>query len=78
MVERAQKVKNFNSEPFWFIQCKYKYMENGKPKYIDFKWNRERLFDEHSTLVLYQRCLVDDNNLPTEAKGYVTKVAFRE
>ncbi|KPM37779.1 DNA topoisomerase 3 [Neonectria ditissima] len=53
VVDRYFRVKNFVPEPFWSI----KMMHNREGKKVNFNWQRNRLFDRMSTVILYERCL---------------------
>ena len=53
VVDRYFRVKNFVPEPFWSI----KVMHARDGKRVTFNWERSRLFDRMTTLILYERCL---------------------
>ncbi|GAM88847.1 hypothetical protein ANO11243_068810 [Dothideomycetidae sp. 11243] len=53
VVDRYFQVKNFVSEPFWYIQ-----VSHLKDKInVSFTWARNRLFDRLTSVVLFERCL---------------------
>lgn len=53
IVERYQKVRDFKSQKFWFLDLKF---EKGKYN-VTFNWKRKRIFDKVICFVIYQRCL---------------------
>ncbi|KAK9435971.1 DNA topoisomerase III [Metarhizium brunneum] len=54
VVDRYFRVKNFIPEPFWSISL----MHNRDGKKVNFSWERNRLFDRMTTIILYERCLL--------------------
>ncbi|KHN99603.1 DNA topoisomerase III [Metarhizium album ARSEF 1941] len=54
VVDRYFRVKNFVPEPFWSISL----MHNRDGKKVNFSWERSRLFDRMTTIILYERCLM--------------------
>ncbi|RPB11715.1 DNA topoisomerase [Morchella conica CCBAS932] len=55
VVDRYHKIKNFVAEPFWYI----KVMQKRDDIHVTFNWNRSRLFDRMSTVILFERCLLE-------------------
>jgi DNA topoisomerase-3 len=53
VVEQYHKVQNFVSEPFWYIHVM---LERDDFK-VEFKWKRNRLFDQQAAVVVYEVCL---------------------
>ncbi|KAI5814691.1 DNA topoisomerase [Pyronema omphalodes] len=53
VVDRYKKVKNFVPEPFWYIKVMHKKDDVS----VTFNWDRNRLFDRMSTVILYERCI---------------------
>lgn len=68
VVERYNRVKKFVPEPFWSI----KVMHERNNINVTFNWDRNRLFDRMSTVILFERCLVAKTATVT---GVVTKPA---
>ncbi|KAH0612601.1 uncharacterized protein H6S33_008981 [Morchella sextelata] len=54
VVDRYHKVKNFVVEPFWRIEV----MHKRDDIHVTFNWNRNRLFDRMSTVIIFERCLL--------------------
>lgn len=54
VVDRYHRVKNFVAEPFWSI----KVMHKVDDIHVTFNWNRSRLFDRMSTVIMFERCLL--------------------
>lgn len=52
-MDRYFRVKNFVPEQFWSI----KLMHNREGKKVPFLWERGRLFDRMTTVILYEKCL---------------------
>lgn len=69
VVDRYFRVKNFVPEPFWSI----KVMHNRDGKKIDFSWQRNRLFDRMSTVILYERCLAAKTATVTKVQQKPTR-----
>lgn len=62
VVERYKQIRDFKPEKFWSLCLKFARQSNNsaegkKVEEIKFEWDRERLFDKMTTLVLYERCL---------------------
>ena len=58
IVERHKQVSDFVAEPFWYIQLKCASPDQFNPKQTvstNFVWQRNRLFDKFSTLVLFEK-----------------------
>lgn len=66
VVERYLRAQNFVEEPFWGIHVAIE----REGTVINFYWSRGHLFDQHLTLVLYEKCM--DNPM-----GTITKVNAR-
>ena len=64
MVDQYEKVQNFRSEKFWYIEVTVERDETV----VEFKWGRNRLFDLMATLVIYQTCLDDPTATVTSVK----------
>lgn len=54
MVDRYWKVKNFIPETFWSIKVAHRRDDIE----VNFAWRRNRLFDRHSVIIFFERCLV--------------------
>ena len=65
IVERHQQVNTFEAEPFWYIHMKFN-APHGKEN-ATFQWNRVRVFDKFSCLVLFEK-------VQEEAKVKITQV----
>lgn len=60
VVDRAEEIRKFVSEPFWSIQMVYKpstVQEGAKSNDVNFFWDRQRLFDHQISVILYELCL---------------------
>ena len=62
IVERYQAIRDFVPEKFNYLDCRFEREINepgrGKKKcMVKFEWDRGRLFDEFTTLVLYESCI---------------------
>lgn len=58
VVERYKKVKGFVPESFWYIYCKFvNNTSQNQREIVEFSWARNRLFDEYSAQVLFEKCL---------------------
>ena len=72
IVERAEKIRNFKSEKFWYIEIKIKKSSNNNntitynnnnnnnintEKPIIFNWERNHLFDMYISFILYEKVL---------------------
>ena len=61
VVERYHKIEAFVSEKFWFIECSYEYEDpdslNGNKLTCSFNWDRNRVYDRMTVLILYEMCL---------------------
>ena len=68
IVERAEKIRNFKSEKFWYIEIKIKKTINSNnsiinnnnintEKPITFNWERNHLFDMYISFILYEKVL---------------------
>jgi DNA topoisomerase-3 len=53
VVDRYWRHKVFKPEKFWTIQCRVERNDSV----AEFTWNRSRLFDQHSCIVLYELCV---------------------
>lgn len=69
VVDRYFRVKNFVPEPFWSI----KMMHNKAGKKANFNWQRNRLFDRMSTVILYERCLASKTATVTKVQEKPTR-----
>ncbi|KAF4997853.1 hypothetical protein FDECE_11971, partial [Fusarium decemcellulare] len=69
VVDRYFRVKNFVPEPFWSI----KVMHNREGKKVEFSWQRSRLFDRMSTVILYERCLMAKTATVTKVQEKPTR-----
>ena len=52
IVERTEKIRNFISEEFYYIDLS---IEKEVGKEVKFKWDRDRLFDKVITLTIYEK-----------------------
>ncbi|KAJ3190272.1 DNA topoisomerase [Gaertneriomyces sp. JEL0708] len=59
VVERFRRVQQFVPEDFWKLEMTV--TKDGEA--VNFEWERDRLFDKHLTLVLYENCM--DNPMAT-------------
>lgn len=57
IVERYKQIRDFKPEKFWYIQLKLSKLVNGKNEEVKFDWQRLRVYDKLTCLVLYERCL---------------------
>ncbi|XP_076459295.1 DNA topoisomerase 3-alpha-like [Babylonia areolata] len=53
VVERYKQVQAFIPEPFWKLKVMHQRDEEAKAEFV---WKRNRLFDHHACLVLYEQC----------------------
>lgn len=53
VVDRYERIQHFIPEKFWFLQLQL----NNKDKKTIFQWERGRVFDRLSVLVLYDLCV---------------------
>ncbi|KAK3584994.1 hypothetical protein CHS0354_037368 [Potamilus streckersoni] len=53
VVERYKQVQAFIPEPFWKLKVQHKVED----KAVEFIWKRNRLFDYHFALALYENCI---------------------
>ena len=60
VVERSTQIKAFQPELFWRITCSYNFDNPDKPQtkiLCNFNWERVRLYDQFTCIVLYEICL---------------------
>ena len=58
VIERAEKIINFIPQKFYYISLILSKKDNeGKEINCKFNWDRERLFDPYSTLIIYEYML---------------------
>jgi len=55
IVERANQIKEFWPEKFWYISMKYTGDGKDKDQSAVLEWQRHRIFDKLSCLVLYEK-----------------------
>lgn len=68
VVERDLERKNFKIEKFWYLKCYTNFLHpdnNENILRIDFKWEKNRIFDNFATFLLYENCIKDENLLVT-------------
>lgn len=53
VVDRFERVKNFVPETFWSI----KVMQRRDNIDVNFSWDRNRLFDRLSVVILFESCI---------------------
>jgi DNA topoisomerase-3 len=70
VVNRYLEIQNFESEKFWTIDMK---VIRANDQVAEFKWGRNRLFDHHATLVLYEDCIEEAGG-----KAKITKIESKE
>ncbi|KAI5966975.1 TOP3 [Candida pseudojiufengensis] len=56
VVDRYKRVKNFKSEPFWYIEP----MIRKESKKTSFNWVRGNIFDRLYVMILYEKCLKNE------------------
>lgn len=65
VVERYKQIKEFVSNPFWYVDVKVK----RNNLIVEFKWDRGRLFDCDACLSLYHRILLNPRAKVTAVDG---------
>ena len=55
VVDRFERIENFVSEEFWYIQLQIKNADTGDS--TTFQWDRGHLFDRLSVLTFYESCI---------------------
>ncbi|QLG73948.1 hypothetical protein HG535_0F04600 [Zygotorulaspora mrakii] len=59
VVDRFERIRNFISEEFWYIQL---LLKDGDIN-TTFQWQRGHLFDRHSVLTFYEVCIEKAGNI---------------
>jgi DNA topoisomerase IA len=68
VVERFNRIRDFVSEPFWYLQLT---AEKAGQTAV-FSWKRSRLYDEPACVAFYERCIETITNDPS--KSFVESV----
>ncbi|PFH35125.1 DNA topoisomerase family protein [Besnoitia besnoiti] len=74
VVSRYLEVENFVREAYWSIRVTVEKPDdekglNAPPISVEFTWDRQRLFDRLSVLVLYEICLEEPMATVTDVRG---------
>ncbi|ODV94963.1 hypothetical protein PACTADRAFT_76547 [Pachysolen tannophilus NRRL Y-2460] len=65
IVDRYKRVKNFISEPFWYIDLDLR--KDGQK--VTFRWLRPHIFDRLTAVLFYERSFLEAND-----RGIITKI----
>ena len=86
VIERHLRMEAFHEESFWKLDLSYNGPDPDEPSGVmecHFTWDRVRLFDRLSTLVLYEMCLdfsplvLPNNNSNTGGNGNIQATVIR-
>eukprot|EP01069_Polyplicarium_translucidae_P013251 Polyplicarium_translucidae@DN855_c0_g1_i1.p1 len=69
VVQRYLDIQKFQRETFWSIHLQATKDHQGRQANVEFSWKRQRLYDRHVVLVLYELCLEQPSATVTDVSG---------